>query len=313
MDYNDADFHRKGNNNIRVTVLLSTYNGERYLREQLKSLVNQDAVSIDLYVRDDLSSDNTVAILNEYKDVLNIKIVPSERNLGPAYSFMTLIHNTDLDTDYYAFCDQDDVWKPQKLISAIECIGKSYYEPILYCSATKQVDENLNELTTFKKVHYTEDLGSSIVATEAPGCTMVFTKRLMEELKSYYPQYLYMHDNWAILVCLSIGGRVIYNPSSEILYRRHDNNTTGINNRTPNGIELFIYRLKKLFTYDYNYVETSRELLQGYKKKMGKKERELITCMSSGNRLGILFNKSIKSEYFGYNIKFILQILIKGK
>lgn len=299
--------------NVKVTILLSTYNGKQYLREQLDSLCNQKGVWIKLLVRDDGSDDNTYSIVKEYADRLNVTILDENSNLGSAKSFMRLLEMADESSDYYAFCDQDDVWKEKKLIKAIEALKKCDEQtPALYYSAVRQVDEYLKEMKLFKTWRPSESLGQALISNEAPGCTMVFNRKLMELLKLYNPGYILMHDNWTVLVCMAVGGAVIFDPEGEILYRRHGNNVTGIDNNNPGTLRLFNYRVKKLFTFNYDHVRTARELLQGYGDYMEKESREIIECLASGRRFKILFNRRIKSKYFVYNLKFVIQMLLKG-
>jgi rhamnosyltransferase len=122
----------------KVCVLLSTYNGEAYLREQIDSILAQIDVSVELIIRDDGSKDSTVKIINEYKNqYVNVLILDSYKNLGPANSFMELLYASG-DADYYAFAEQDDIWLPEKLSKAIGIIEHKNIDgsssPVLYAS-----------------------------------------------------------------------------------------------------------------------------------------------------------------------------------
>ena len=108
-----------------VAVLMSTYNGEKYLKEQIESIFKQEKVNIKLYIRDDGSTDNTMAIINELKMVYDIVVINNSiENMGPAKSFMKLVYNVEDTFDFYAFSDQDDIWENNKIISAIDMIKK---------------------------------------------------------------------------------------------------------------------------------------------------------------------------------------------
>ena len=100
-----------------VTVLMSTYNGERFLKEQLDSILQQQDVDVRLCVRDDGSTDGTMDILLEYADAIELTI---GNNFGVGNSFMSMVYSANLESDYYAFSDQDDIWMPDKLISAVD-------------------------------------------------------------------------------------------------------------------------------------------------------------------------------------------------
>ena len=123
----------------RCLILLSTYNGEKYLPELLESVLAQKDIYVDILARDDGSTDKTVEILKKYDRVK----VYGGNNLKPAKSFLDLIWKADINYDYYALCDQDDVWKEEKIISAVKCI-ENIDKPALYSSAVEVVDKRLN-------------------------------------------------------------------------------------------------------------------------------------------------------------------------
>ena len=101
-----------------IAIMLSTYNGEKYIRKQLDSLVNQSYKAyMKVFVRDDGSTDNTLSILEEYIEKINLTIIKGE-NVGPGKSFWKLFMNQNINADYYAFCDQDDIWDSDKLKKA---------------------------------------------------------------------------------------------------------------------------------------------------------------------------------------------------
>lgn len=104
-------------NTKSVQVVMSTYNGEKYLKEQIDSILSQEGVDVRLYIRDDGSSDRTTDILASYQEHKNVKIEKGN-NLGFAKSFLTALDECD-EADYYAFSDQDDVWEKDKLSTAI--------------------------------------------------------------------------------------------------------------------------------------------------------------------------------------------------
>ena len=135
-----------------VIVLLSTYNGTKYLSEQLDSLYSQNGVDIHIIARDDGSKDNTVEILKSYQNKFGKMTILAEDNVGCAKSFFSLIHyvcqSKDLKADYFAFCDQDDVWLPEKLKRAAEKLDTEEAERKLYFCSANFVDSNLNYLAT---------------------------------------------------------------------------------------------------------------------------------------------------------------------
>ena len=131
-----------------IEILMATYNGEKYLKEQIESLLNQKNVKISILVRDDCSTDNTQKILEEYQQKGLLKWYTGEK-LKAAFGFIDLINNAS-EAEYYAFCDQDDVWDNDKLDIAIKKLEKFDSQlPALYYCGQRLVDENLNFISTF--------------------------------------------------------------------------------------------------------------------------------------------------------------------
>ena len=255
-----------------VLVLMSTYNGEKYLREQIESIISQENIVVTLKVRDDGSTDGTIDILNEYQKKGNLTWYTGE-NKKPAQSFMDLIYDADLDYDYYSLSDQDDVWLNNKLSSAVEKIENNCNKPALYFSMQTYVDESLNRLNTqviFEKEKYT--FAQTFIKNMAAGCTMVMNKRLIEILKSYRPKAISMHDRWIYLVCSGVGGEIYYDKNSYILYRQHANNVTG----NKSKLELLRIRLNRIFGKNQFAYIHALELKNGFGDRLTESNRETV-------------------------------------
>ena len=209
-----------------INVLLSTYNGEKYLPELLESLANQTYSPVKITIRDDGSRDNTIKTIETFAAGRNNLSFYKGENLGVVNSFFMLLKNADA-SGYYSFCDQDDVWLPDKLERAVDAINKhSKSKPVIYCSAYNLVDEKLNyigkPLTTIKKPSF----GNALVENLATGCTVVINNSARDILINKLPQNALMHDWWMYLV-ISAFGQVIYDPNPSILYRQHASNVVG--------------------------------------------------------------------------------------
>lgn len=293
-----------------VAVLMSTYNGEKYLREQVKSIFQQEQVKVSLYVRDDGSTDNTIKIINELqKEYDNIFLIKGE-NIGWRRSFRYLIDNVPTKYEYYAFSDQDDFWLKRKLIRAIELMGKSS-EPTLYCSAQTMVDKGLNIIK--KDVHMipvNKFQGMTNIASR--GCVEVFNTDLLYKLKEYAPKENFAHDRWVARVALYTG-KVIFDKESYILYRQHEDNASG-NNSHASFKEKCKNALGNYRQHDF-YYWYAKELLEGYKEELGEKEKEWLSLMVSakrniGSKLKLLFSNNFVSETkFGTTLLQIIMIL----
>lgn len=221
---------------MKVCILLSTYNGQEFLEEQIESLLNLRGVEFSIFVRDDGSTDNTVSILQEYSN-RNKLIYFIGENLKPAHSFLELIKKSP-DADFYALCDQDDYWESQKLEKAIDKL-KNYPMnlPALYFSKAEMYDKNLQHISggTYPDKAYT--LGTALLRNNATGCTMVFNKSLRNFLNMYTPPIVLMHDHWIYLLCLALNGTVVFDNKCYIKYRQHQNNVIGARH-TPKVILL---------------------------------------------------------------------------
>lgn len=169
---------------IKVQIFLSTYNGERYLKAQIDSLLNQQDVEVGILVRDDGSTDRTCEILKQYEEQGKLQFYKG-CNLGYAESFLDLIKQ-DVYADYYAFCDQDDVWLSTKLICAVQKINDESHDlekPLLYASALQRVDKNLNRLSIQNFRNLKLSLGAEFTRHRLAGCSFVFNNTLRNLIK----------------------------------------------------------------------------------------------------------------------------------
>lgn len=210
-----------------VSVLMSTYNGEKYLAEQIESILNQKGVIVKLLVRDDGSRDGTLNILREYEKKGKLEII-SGKNIGYKRSFLSLLECAE-DSNYYAFADQDDIWHEDKLLAAVKMLKKEDQGlPLLYTSALTCVNENLEYLRTQKFFGLKLNFYSEFVRHRFAGCTYVFNKNLRETCKgrSYCKHWNIAHDEWVCFICWLGGGTVVFDQKSHILFRRHNANSS---------------------------------------------------------------------------------------
>lgn len=212
--------------NPKIAVLLSTYNGESFIRDQIASILKQRDVSVDIYVRDDGSTDDTISILNEFVAIHSNIEVSFGQNIGVFKSFMTLLDNADNNFDYYAFADQDDVWKPDKLITAVNQLKNNHLSnmPAMYYGRLEFTDEFLNILG-FSQIPDNSGFNNALVQNQATGCTIVLNRKARELLCSKIPEWALMHDWWCYLV-VSAFGEVVYDEIPLIYYRKHGKNVT---------------------------------------------------------------------------------------
>ncbi len=223
----------------RVAVLLSTYNGEAFVAAQLDSLLAQEGVEVEVFARDDGSTDATVAILARYAEHWPTLAAPmGGGNLGPAASFLELLARAPEGFDFYAFCDQDDVWLPTKLARAAERLG-DVAGPALYCSAVMCVDATLRPLGE-RRIGGDPSFEHLLFENVAFGNTVVMNAAARALIIARPPAAgVVMHDWWCALV-MSAFGVVLQDRFAGVLYRQHRENAVG---SSPSGLREFAGRL----------------------------------------------------------------------
>jgi len=215
-----------------VCILLSVYNGARFLPAQLKSLVDQSHSNWVLLWRDDGSQDNSQQIMDRFADEVGKHRVKQclepKGQAGITSSFMHLLSNAPADAAFFAFCDQDDVWLPDKLTRAVKFFETVHTsEAGLYCARQMLVDKNLSALGLSPKINRQPSLGNALVQNIATGCTIMMNREARRHvIGSAAPQGT-LHDHWTYLVVCVVGGRVFFDQQPSILYRQHGGNVVG--------------------------------------------------------------------------------------
>ena len=216
----------------KVQILVSTYNGEKYLAEQLDSLLKQTHSHFFITIRDDGSSDRTTEIIREYVFLYPHKIEAFyEKNVGVISSFFDLlINHVHKDTDYICFCDQDDVWMPEKLERGIHALGRYTGDTsIMYITSTQMVNDMLQPLNCWPPVPKKgPSFFNALVENIAVGATIMLNRPAIDLMQHNMPspKNIVMHDWWAYLV-ISAFGKVIYDEKPSIYYRQHQHNVVG--------------------------------------------------------------------------------------
>ena len=214
----------------KVAVLLSTYNGEKYLPELLESIRNQEDVELSTIVRDDGSNDGTMEILERYRDECNITILNNDgTNLGPAMSFLEILRQTE-DAENFAYCDQDDVWNVEKLNRACRALSEvGTNQGALYVSTYEVTDQKLCNGYIYN-MHFESPyrLADTLIYRSPSGCTMVFNKQLRDKIAKSNPEYVRMHDFWTLLIAEAFHYTIITDPEPRLKYRQHSDNSVGI-------------------------------------------------------------------------------------
>ena len=295
-----------------IDILMATYNGERYIEQQLESIINQSETNWRLLIRDDCSQDNTRQIIQRYQIKYPEKIifVPSTEPSGSAMNnFFRLLDYAE--NEYIMFADQDDVWKPDKIaltLNKMHEMEKQYGKetPLLVHTDLCVVDETLHTINpsifAMQDMDYRRDKLNNLLATNiVTGCTMLFNRSLLQLLKEK-PKTAVMHDMWIALTAAAFG-KIGFVNRATMLYRQHDTNANGTTN-----VNSFNY-FKDAFTnlssitdsLDLHY-QQAKEFLKIYKRDLNEEQIELLSEYSDFRQKNwlqrgfFLFRKDIKKK-----------------
>ena len=268
---------------ILVSILLAVYNGEKYLKEQIESILSQTYKDIKIIIRDDGSSDESKNIINNYCNLYPDKIFSISGNpTGSAkLNFAELLKNCD--SEYIMFCDQDDVWLPSKIELTLNAMKSSENEgntPVLVHTDLQVADENLGivspsffEFNCLKQDNMT--LPRLLVQNYVTGCTIMINRALKQKCGDIPPECL-MHDWWLALVALMFGKLVFCNDST-ILYRQHCENQVGA--KAAYGLSFIKQKLatikKVKETYNATYAQ-AEALIKRYGEGLSLEQRKIL-------------------------------------
>lgn len=315
----------------KIDILLATYNGQQYLREQLDSILSQSYSNFRLLISDDLSTDNTREILAEYveKDK-RIIVFNQERNLGVVKNFEFLLKKVE--SRYYMFSDQDDIWKENKIEKSLKTLEETNSE--LVYTDLEVVDENLNVTYEsywklkgiYNKIKKYNNFESLYLNNFVTGCTMLSKKELIKEvLPLPNTSKFVLHDYWIPLI-LSQKCKITYIEEPLIKYRQHKNNKVGSKKKTDElkSFEeirnLFISVKIEHFTV---FIENEDKFVDEKIKKLNKEALEYYKMLEKKKNINFrkwnLFFKLYKYEGFIYNLEnflilnipFLVRFLLK--
>lgn len=234
-----------------ICLLMATYNGEKFLAEQLESIEKQTHKNWRLVITDDGSSDNTLSIARQFQQKwghnrLEIRQGPQQ---GFCQNFLSIACDITICADLYAFSDQDDVWMADKLSRAVAYFkaNNDSQFPSVYCGRTEIVDENLNSLGFSPLFTLPRSFRNAIVQSIAGGNTMVFNQSAKELLEKAGLQQVVSHDWWLYQIAKGAGGSVYYDPEPSLLYRQHAHGLIGANTSFKGKIDRVFYVLNGRF------------------------------------------------------------------
>ena len=312
-----------------ITIIMAVYNGQEYIREQLESLKDQTYTEWRLVIRDDRSSDKTAEIVKKFSDEVEQEVIfkVNEKPSVSAKNNFALLINDAKESDYVMFCDQDDIWKKDKIEitfnkmkQAEERYGRDF--PLLVHGDVEVIDENgnINADSMFEMSHINADskLPQILIQNHVTGCTMMCNKKLIAGISEYASsEYIIMHDYLAALYA-SVFGKIEVIKKPLLSYRQHSGNSVGAkNNNNP------VYLLKRLANGRKSYkeaMETSRNqvkfFVEIYREELAAekycKEYELMSGYASlGSRAKLYRIMFYKKNHIWKNgtIRKIMQVI----
>ena len=238
---------KKVNKKTKVQILLATFNGGKFLREQLDSILNQEYMFWDLLIHDDGSHDSTISIVSEYQSNYpkKIKLLNDEKIFSSASkNFFHPINKRSREADLYCLCDQDDIWHKNKLKIIVERYNTKYSkEPLLIHSDLSLIDDegkllekSHNKLINNQKNFITKN--TALYSNPVPGCAMSINSALADKI--FYSKYMVMHDWWILLSAMRENANVLYIDLPLVAYRQHSGNVFGYK---KNNILILVMRL----------------------------------------------------------------------
>lgn len=276
----------------KVTVVMSAYNGSKYIEAQLDSIFRQKKVEVQCYIRDDGSTDDTLQVLNKYTPVVGKLMVVEGNNVGWEKSFLLALRDAPK-SDYYAFADQDDIWFDDKLISGISMLEK-------------QVDGNMPCMYHCNKISVTEDLmplphqvkrtprplnrKNAMIQEYAQGCSIILNESARNLVTKHIPKEKIAHDFWCGLLCF-LFGKVVYDNRPHFYHISHGDNASGEGHIVGSWKE----RLKKFFVGGEVYYTPFADLEDGYGEILSKRDKDFISKLKSykknlNTKLSLLFS-----------------------
>ena len=302
----------------KIAVIMSTYNGETYLREQMDTIFSQQDISLHFVIRDDGSSDKTKEILSGYKrehptiDLIFGETVGCKKSF---YEAARYAYDKYSDVEYFAFSDQDDFWLEDKLctgIKSLKTLTTDETRPLLYFCPPRIVDQSLRPIGKEWSTHHYLNFEEACLAQACAGCTMVFNRRALELFLQGSPDKMSMHDSWLYKTVLACGGRVYEDTTPHILYRQHSSNVIGTGS--------FLSRWKRRY---HNFMDKNRyrsgqvkEILHLYRAYMSPKSQKTAEDLSGYGskgligRIRIASNPSYRTSNPTYNLLFKLAVVL---
>lgn len=296
-----------------VAIIMSVFNAEKYIKEQIDSILFQEQVNIQVWIRDDGSTDRTLSLIRNLYGKDDRITIQTGKNLGARESFFEALFSCDLQCDYVGFSDADDVWISNKIKHSIDLlVASSFGGPIAVATRLHVVDESLNHISYTAIPKRGFSFANALVETVASGATIVMNRAALNIIRSARPNYAVMHDAWIYLVMTAFG-ELIYSELPTIQYRQHATNVFGTSHTLRRKISLRLRRLREISPYRRQAKEFSRLFRSSLNSKLQKKlERYLNYPKSLMGRIRFAIFSEVVKQNIGANI-FMRLLILLGK
>lgn len=291
-----------------VSVLLATYNGEKYIEKQLNSILNQTQLPDEVIVVDDVSDDSTISIVRDYSKKfqmsnVNLKIFINEKNKGYAKNFWDGIQKCNGDIVF--LCDQDDVWFSNKIEEVVNVFNSN--EKILCLNfAYELVDENEKKIKNIKSMKFKNnrslrkiDVKNFIVSPRYPGMSLAFKKKMLD-ISELHIDKVNDHD-WTLNLIASYNGGMYFFDKILTKYRQHLNNTVGIIDKKSNR-EIISIRIKNIEHLILNNTESihyfkNNEIYASFINELNKVLQKRVFCIDKKSLISLTLNYICNKKY----------------
>lgn len=268
-----------------VAILVCTFNGERFLAQQLESIARQTYPHWFVVASDDGSSDSTLVLLRDFgerwgHDKLLIQQGPGR---GYAANFLAVTCDESIDADFYAWADQDDIWQETKLEVALQQLAQVPVDvPALYCGRTELIDERGEHIGLSPLFSRPMGFANALVESVGGGNTMVFNNVARQLFQRAGGEVdIVSHDWWAYLLVSGSGGRFLYDFSPTVLYRQHEANLIG----STSGLSAQIGRLRMLFRGRFRgWNQKNVAALESNRLQLNEESRMRLDCFQRARR-----------------------------
>jgi len=301
-----------------VDILMATYNGEKYVKNQILSILQQTYDNFRLLIRDDGSCDNTVNIVREISKFDSRICLIEEgagQSLGPGRNFLGLLAYAT--SDYAMFCDQDDIWFEKKLEILVH-FAENHFDPLIpslvYCDAYAYSDiDGVIDIESVSRLHAKKLHEFIFFNAGYQGSSMLFSAALISSVNNYKAKYVYMHDD-IISLFAHVFGCVYFVNKKLMLYRQHELNVTGnIKNNFSNRIKKIISG--KSYVLNRCHYEEKKSFFEAYESMLSDEDKKIFDFyiefpfMSRKNRLKKAW--IYRCSYGGNRFFLLLKILLQ--